>query len=77
MDFFVVEEEYIDGLSLQEMIDGGEEMSEARARDIVSSICGTLAYLHAIGIIHRDVKPEHVMLTPEGKVYLIDLDAAM
>ena len=77
MDFFVVEEEYIDGLSLQEMIDGGEEMSEARARDIVSSICGTLADLHAIGIIHRDVKPEHVMLTPEGKVYLIDLDAAM
>ena len=59
------------------MIDGGEEMSEARARDIVSSICGTLADLHAIGIIHRDVKPEHVMLTPEGKVYLIDLDAAM
>lgn len=77
MDFFVVEEEYIDGLSLQEMIDGGEEMSEARARDIVSSICGTLADLHAIGIIHRDVKPEHMMLTPEGKVYLIDLDAAM
>lgn len=73
----MVEEEYIDGLSLQEMIDGGEEMSEARARDIVSSICGTLADLHAIGIIHRDVKPEHVMLTPEGKVYLIDLDAAM
>ena len=60
----MVEEEYIDGLSLQEMIDGGKEMSEARARDIVSSICGTL-------------KPEHVMLTPEGKVYLIDLDAAM
>ena len=39
MDFFVVEEEYIDGISLQEMIDGGKEMSEAR--DIVSSICGT------------------------------------
>lgn len=39
MDFFVVEEEYIGGISLQEMIDGGKEMSEAR--DIVSSICGT------------------------------------
>ena len=39
--FFVVEEEYIDGISMQEMIDGGEKMSEARARDIVSSICGT------------------------------------
>ena len=75
--YFVVEEEYIDGISLQEMIDGGEKMSEARTRDIISSVCGTLESLHAAGIIHRDVKPEHVMLTPEGKVYLIDLDAAM
>ena len=59
----MVEEEYIDGISLQEMIDGGKEMSEARARDIVSSICGTLADLHAIGSFTG--------------MYLIALDAAM
>lgn len=75
--YFLVEEEYIDGISLQEMIDGGERMEEARAVRVVSSICGTLSSLHALGIIHRDVKPEHLMVTPEGKIYLIDLDAAM
>ena len=75
--YFIVEEEYIDGISLQEMIDGGERMEEERVIQVVSSICGTLSSLHALGIIHRDVKPEHLMVTPEGKIYLIDLDAAM
>ena len=73
----VVEEEYIDGISLQELIDGGEKMSALRAVSITSSLCKTLLHLHRNGIIHRDVKPEHLMLTPEGKLYLIDLDAAM
>lgn len=75
--YFIVEEEYIDGISLQEMVDSGERMEEARAVWVVSSICETLSGLHSLGIIHRDVKPEHLILTPEGKIYLIDLDAAM
>ncbi len=75
--YFLVEEEYIDGISLQEMIDGGERMEEARAAALISSLCRTLSELHAMGIIHRDVKPEHILLTPEGNVYLIDFDAAM
>ncbi len=75
--YFCVEEEYIDGISLQEMVDGGERMEEARARELILVICRTLSSLHARGIIHRDIKPEHVMLTAEGKIYLIDLDAAM
>ncbi len=75
--YFLVEEEYIDGISLQEMIDGGERMEEARAAALIASLCRTLSELHAMGIIHRDVKPEHILLTPEGNVYLIDFDAAM
>ncbi len=74
---FCVEEEYIDGVSLQEMIDGGARMEEERARELILTLCSTLSNLHARGIIHRDIKPEHIMLTAEGKLYLIDLDAAM
>ena len=73
----MVEEEYIDGISLQELIDGGEKMAPERAIAITSSVCRALLRLHRKGIIHRDVKPENVMLTSEGKLYLIDLDAAM
>lgn len=74
---FFVCEEFIDGVSLQEMLDGGEVMQVRRATQIVKEVCKILCSLHDNGLIHRDVKPEHVILTPENKVYLIDYDAAM
>ena len=75
--FFVVKEQFINGISLQEMIDGGERMGEKRAMQITSQICRALACLHEKGFIHRDVKPEHVLLTAKEELFLIDLDAAM
>ena len=74
---FLVEEEFIDGVSLQEMISGGARMDEARTVDILSGVSGALTCLHQAGFIHRDVKPEHVMLTAEGRTVLLDLDASM
>ena len=52
-------------------------MDEERARELILRLCSTLSSLHEMGIIHRDVKPEHVMLMAEGELYLLDLDAAM
>lgn len=74
---FVVEEEYIDGITLWEMISGGTHMNEERAVRISLQICSGLAFLHRNGLVHRDIKPENVMLTPEEKIYIIDLDASM
>ena len=74
---FVVEEEYIDGISLWEMISGGTRMDEERAVRISLQICSGLDFLHQKGLVHRDIKPENVMLTPEEKIYIIDLDASM
>ena len=74
---FFVREQFIDGISLQEMIDGGEKMDVERALTLTARLCETLGKLHEIGFIHRDVKPEHVLLTAKGELFLIDLDAAM
>lgn len=76
-EFFVVEEEYIDGISLWEMISGGARMDEERVISIAMQICSGLYFLHQTGFVHRDIKPENVMLTPEEKIYIIDLDASM
>ena len=76
-EFFVVEEQFVDGVSLQEMIDGGEKMDEKRAMNITAKTCNALDLLHRSGFIHRDVKPEHVMMNQQGEIFLIDLDAAM
>lgn len=74
---FAVKEEFIDGVSLQEMISGGARMDEQRTADILASVSEGLACLHEAGFIHRDVKPEHVMLTAEKRIVLLDLDASM
>ena len=75
--FFLVEEEYIDGICLQDMLDGGATLEEKQAADVVRKVCEALHVLHENGFVHRDVKPEHVMLTPENRIVLIDLDASM
>ena len=74
---FLVEEEWIDGISLQEMLDAGGAMDGQRAVHVALAVCTALEELNQAGFIHRDVKPEHVMLTAEQRVVLIDLDASM
>lgn len=74
---FIVEEEFIDGVSLQEILDGGGRMTMEKASKIGMDICEALQFLHTKGYIHRDIKPEHIIMTPEGRTVLIDLDATM
>jgi len=74
---FVVEEEFIDGVSLAEMLEGGARMDESRTLQIAGKVCETLEFLHDKGFIHRDVKPEHVIITPDYRIVLIDMDASM
>lgn len=74
---FVVEEEFIDGISLQEMLDAGECFTEETVCRIGIEICKALSFMHESGFIHRDIKPEHVLVTLEGRTVLIDLDASM
>lgn len=74
---FVVEEEYIDGVSVGEMLCGGERFSAQRAIELVKAICGAVAYLHEKKYIHRDIKPEHILITPKNRIVLVDLGASM
>ena len=64
-------EEFIEGKPL----DNGNYTLE-HTLDILKQVCTALDKLHEIGVVHRDVKPGNLIETEEGKVYLIDLDAA-
>jgi serine/threonine-protein kinase len=77
--FFVME--YIEGKSLYELIapppaGEGRSFSEAEALDIIIQVGEALAHAHSRGLIHRDVKPKNIMLTPQGTAKLTDLGLA-
>jgi len=74
-DINYVFEEFVDGISVANVLEGGL-YNEAGARVVVKAVCNALATLHSLNIIHRDIKPENIMISKDGKVYLIDFDAA-
>ena len=70
-----VVEEYIDGESLQDLWERGERFSAAEIKAMLREMSEGLAALHRAGIVHRDIKPAHI-LRQGGRLRLIDFDAA-
>lgn len=54
---------YVDGTDLGKLLQGGAGLEPARAASIVSQIAGALGEAHRFGLVHRDVKPENVLIT--------------
>ena len=70
----LVLEEYLAGDRLDRMIEGGL-FSAKDTRKIALDVCRALYVLHSLGIVHRDVKPENILLCGDRAV-LLDLDAS-
>ena len=67
-------EEYVQGDTLAELLTGAK-LTEKEARQVAMQLCQALHVLHSMGAVHRDVKPENVILRGSDAV-LIDFDAA-
>ncbi|MEO8196229.1 MAG: serine/threonine-protein kinase [Thermoanaerobaculia bacterium] len=68
--------ELLDGSSLGHYLKANGRWSEYEAITIVRYICRALAVAHAQGLVHRDIKPDNVILTHAGEVKLVDLGIA-
>ncbi len=72
--FFVME--YVDGENLAQLIQKKGRLEELQSLQILQQAAEGLAFAHSMGIIHRDVKPENIMLTKNGITKVGDLGLA-
>ena len=68
--------EYVPGLTMRDLIRKEAPMSPAKALAVIEPVLSALAAAHDAGILHRDVKPENVLLADDGRVKVADFGLA-
>src|SRR6266487_699096 len=68
--------EYVPGRTLKELLRDSGRFPPAAALEIMAGVLDGLAAAHASGIVHRDVKPENVLLTADGRIKVADFGLA-
>ena len=68
--------EYLDGITLSEYLEKNGIINPQMAVDMLMPIMCSLVNVHKVGIIHRDIAPDNIMITKDGKIKLIDFGAA-
>jgi eukaryotic-like serine/threonine-protein kinase len=74
--FLYLAMEYVPGRTLKDMLRERGRFAPAAALDIMTGVLDGLAAAHASGIVHRDVKPENVLLTADGRLKVADFGLA-
>jgi hypothetical protein len=68
--------EFVRGRSLRQMLRDEAPLPEARLRSVVEGVLGALETIHAAEFLHRDIKPDNVIVRPDGTPVLIDFGSA-
>lgn len=68
--------EYVDGITLREMLNNGPRILPERGLEIVAGVLAALDYAHRHGIIHRDIKPANIMINSHGDAKVMDFGIA-
>ncbi|WP_406236633.1 protein kinase domain-containing protein [Nocardia sp. NBC_01009] len=71
-----IDMEFIEGTNVSGLLRRDGPMSPARAVEIVAQTAAALDLVHRAGLVHRDVKPSNIMVSPSGFVHLIDFGTA-
>ncbi len=68
--------EYIEGENLQSVLRRKKKLEPAEAANILAQVCRALEAAHNEGVIHRDLKPQNIMLDKSGRAYVMDFGIA-
>jgi eukaryotic-like serine/threonine-protein kinase len=75
-DAHFIVSEFIDGKTLSERLARSGPMNVGEALDVALQVANALEAAHAAGIVHRDVKPDNIMIRPDGLVKVLDFGLA-
>jgi serine/threonine protein kinase len=73
---YYIAEEFVDGVSLEQLIKRERYLSNEAAALIYYEVCKGLQHAHEKGVIHRDMKPGNILISNQGEVKLVDFGIA-
>ncbi|MDO5497979.1 MAG: serine/threonine-protein kinase, partial [Alistipes sp.] len=68
--------DFIEGMSLQKIVDDNGPLSYPQAVNYMAQIASAVGYVHQRHVLHRDIKPDNIMITADHKAILIDFGSA-
>ena len=75
-DFHFLVMEYVDGLELSEVVNQRGPLPVAEAADYIRQAAAGLQHAHEMGMVHRDIKPQNLMLDEAGNIKILDFGLA-
>ena len=68
--------DYVEGRDLKSVLTEQRKLPAGKACDVIRQVCLGLEAAHSEGVVHRDLKPQNIMLDGQGRVYLMDFGLA-
>jgi serine/threonine-protein kinase len=75
-DIYYIVMEYVEGRSLSDLLRREGKLLPERAAEIAAEIAAALQFAHRRNLVHRDIKPHNIIITPTGQVKVMDFGIA-